>query len=290
MLTAVIPILLCMKVLGFCSLKLVRPVDFHGYFYYLWSFVIIGLTLVCFIELSVTIALRLEYSALFIICQITIVLVYSFMMIEALVNEKKILEILNDVRVFDQQISFNCKAFNKFDLSICWILYEFFKSFIKVHSGLNKTFIAINMIVFLSDMFMLTLVGIIYEQLSVRYTFLCDKLHIRLLSRDTQDFSQLIESIRICYFSLSCIVHKVNIYSGFWIFGSLFNRHLLCFNKANALLKYLNRTLCYKKAILLFPDEFFPIIYLTSKADLLANKVRDIRSSIISLFIVVFRL
>lgn len=264
-----------MKVLGLYSLKLLRPVDFHGYFYYLWSLVILGLTYTCLVELTVITPISQKLLTVFLFCLYIIVFVYVLMMIDALINEKKILEIVKDFEHFDQQVIFKRKVITRSNFSICWISYTFVKALLRFLIGANRMLIAITMIVFLSDMLTLSLVGMVYEQLSVRYTSLCDKLssHIKFSSRDSE-FSQLIESIRIDYFFLGRVVRKINTCFGFRIFGSLFNRHLHCIIQAISLLKFVDETFDLKRVSLLIPDEFFPIIYLTSKAELLENKVR----------------
>jgi hypothetical protein len=267
MLSALKPCLVCMKLFGLCSFKLSHPLESHGYAYYIWSFVVMSGPVIG--------VLSHRLSSILLIFYIIIGFVYLLMSISVIINEKKLIQILNDVHIFDQRTGFiNSAKSNNTSVKVCafWILYGAVKFAIRVSSGFEVGAVAVMMIVYHSDIIMMSLLSTVYEQITLRYGFIFTKL-LLYTNSDTKDINQFLESVRILYFSLGHIVCSTNQYSGFWIFFSVFNRHLHIFLKLIFIFNLSFMSMSLKTMILLIPDEFIQIIYLTTAADLLQNQV-----------------
>lgn len=251
------PVLISLQVLGFCSLKIRTCKERHRW-YYLWS--VILLTLGWINVLGEGFPIRWK------IYDVLTMLINSFMMVNILLNEKKLVDILENMEYSDFKIDTlkrgNC------GLSMIWtgcVMYQVFKIQLGITRGVPTRVLVSRVAVSLPNIMVTLLSCGLYDELALHFSALSQLLSFS----DTDDLCFSLESARLSYFSLRDQVCSLNSFLGFPLLCSILNGQILIFIKFLVVLdKY------FIGSVLLVPDELLQIFHLTSTAHSLEHQVR----------------
>lgn len=247
------PILVTLQALGFCPLKISTSKERHRW-YYLWSVIILALGWIN--------VLGEGFPSRWKIYDVLTMLIYSFMMVNILLNEKKLVDILENIECLNLKIGTlnrgNCR------LSMIWtgwMMYQVFKIYLSISSGAPTRIVVSRVTVSLPNIMVTLLSCGLYDELALHYSALSQLL--------SDDLCFSLESARLSYFSLRDQVCSLNSFLGFPLLCSILNGQILIFIKSLIVLdKHFNGS------VLLVPDELLQIFHLTSTAHSLEHQVR----------------
>lgn len=251
------PILVTLKILGFCSLKISTYKERHRW-YHLWSFLLLALSWIN--------VLGEEFSVRRRIYDVLMMLIYSFMMVNILLKEKKLVNILENMERLDLKVGILKRGNCGFSMVWTgWMIYQVFKVQLGISKGFTARMLVSRVVLSLPNIMVTLLSCSLYNELALRYSALSQ----RLSSSHAEDLCLSLESARLSYFSLRDQVCSLNSYFGFPLLCSILNGQILVFIKFLIVLDEYSRT-----SVLLLPDELIQIFHLTSTAHSLEHQVR----------------
>lgn len=256
------PVLISLKVLGFCSLKCSSYKTRYGYWYYLWSILLLVLS-----WLNV---LREGFPLTWTLYHVLMMLISSFMMASVLWNEKKLVGILENIERLDLKIGSLNRSNGRVIMALAgWLTYVAFKIYEGLSLGIPSDILFAGLTVSLPNIMVVLLSISLYEELRLRYSALVQQLSTYAAMNPSQDLCLSLQSARVFYFSLRAQVCLMNNYLGFPLLCAIFNEQIHIFTKFLSVLDTY-----YRVNLQLVPHEFLLIFHLSSAADNLEHQVR----------------
>lgn len=251
------PILITLQILGFCSLKVSTYKEQYRW-YHLWSVLLLALNWINVLGEGFPVKWK--------IYPVLMMLIYSLMAVNILLNEKKLVEILENIECLDLKIDLLKRGNCGFSMVWAgWMMYQVFKIQLSISSGIPTQILVSQVSLSLTNIMVTLLSCSLYDELVLHYSALSQLLS----SFHTVDLCFSLESARLMYFSLRYQVCLLNSYLGFPLLCSIFNGQILIFIKFLIVLdEYVDGT------VLLVPDELLQIFHLTSTAHSLEHQVR----------------
>lgn len=252
------PILVTLQILGFCSLKISTCKERHRW-YYFWSVLLLALIWINVLGESFPVRWK--------IYDVLTMLIYSFMMVNILLNETRLIAILENIECLDLKVG-TLKRGN-YGLTVIWagcMMYQVFKIQLGISKGVTFQILYSRVCVSLPNIMVTLLSCSLYDELTMHYS----ALYQLLSSSRTEDLCSSLESARLLYFSLRDQVCSLNSYLGFPLLCSIFCGQILIFIKFLVVLDEHS-----DGSMLQVPDELFQIFHLTSTAHSLEHQVSN---------------